>query len=463
MVGESRCRISLHFLGKNEPEKAENEPELRGNEPKKIENEPETNPRLRGGRSKATLTLTLSLEKGEGNARSDYVANGRDLPQTTAASRGLGCRREYDLAASRGLGFRCAQDDRAGAMNERVTLCGGLLLGEAVEGAEAPDEVGAIDADDASVGEEVLQGVERGFVGGWIAIGWQENDVIGDIEIGVAGRETLAAVFDDARHGQLDDAEGSAVLIAHGFQAHEVFLEGRVVDVVGIVLESSHDGGWVHETGEVVDVTIGIIAGDAVAEPEDVGDAEIIAKILLDLRLGELGIAIRVQQNRGGGQERACAIGVDGAALQHDARTEDIETEQLGDPLGDGIVIVVKPVLVAVGVVTPVDDGEIVAAGDEDGAVIAAPGFIGRDAMIEDVRLVFTDGAAGDGFDGVVADINMDRLVRGEGADDLAECGKNLVVAIRETDAIGPGPTEPRGRVGSPFGGHAVAEFARCR
>ena len=35
-------------------------------------------------------------------------------------------------------------------------LDSGLLLGEAVEGAEAPDEVGAVDADDATVGEEVL-------------------------------------------------------------------------------------------------------------------------------------------------------------------------------------------------------------------------------------------------------------------------------------------------------------------
>ncbi len=74
--------------------------------------------------------------------------------------------------------------------------CGlrGLLLGQAVEGAEAPDEVDGVDADDFAGGEAAGDGVEGVAVVG-VVEGGDEDEVVGDVEVGVAGGEALA--FED--------------------------------------------------------------------------------------------------------------------------------------------------------------------------------------------------------------------------------------------------------------------------
>jgi hypothetical protein len=85
------------------------------------------------------------------------------------------------------------------------TACG-LLLGHAMECAEAPDEVDGVDADDLAAGEEFGERVESDAVVG-IVEGGDEDEAVGDVEVGVAGREALAAKDDGARHGQVDDGE----------------------------------------------------------------------------------------------------------------------------------------------------------------------------------------------------------------------------------------------------------------
>ena len=50
-------------------------------------------------------------------------------------------------------------------------LPGGLLLGQAVDGAQAPDEVAAVDADDFAVGDVGLQG----FEGDRVALGYRRR------------------------------------------------------------------------------------------------------------------------------------------------------------------------------------------------------------------------------------------------------------------------------------------------
>jgi len=179
----------------------------------------------------------------------------------------------------------------------------------------------------------------------------------------------------------------------------------------------------------------------------------------LERQAGILEALRGVEQAGGCREQRAGAVDIDGTAFQNDARTENREVEQLGDALRDGVIIVMKAILVAIRIVAPVDDGELVTPREENRTMIAAPRFVGRNMMIEDVRCAFADGASGDGCDLVVADIDMDGFVRGEGADHFAERGEDLLVAVRKTGAVRTRPAEPRGRVRMPLGGHAVAEF----
>ena len=86
----------------------------------------------------------------------------------------------------------------------------GFLLGEAVEGAEAPDEVDGVDADDFAGGEAGGDDVERVAVV-CVVEGGDEDERVGDVEVGVAGGEALAFEEDGRGHGEFDDVEGLAL------------------------------------------------------------------------------------------------------------------------------------------------------------------------------------------------------------------------------------------------------------
>jgi hypothetical protein len=69
------------------------------------------------------------------------------------------------------------------------------------------------------------------------------------------------------------------------------------------LLDADHDGGRIDEAGEVVDVAVGVVALDAAGQPADVPLAVVVLQVLLDLRLGEVRVAVLVEQAVGGGQD----------------------------------------------------------------------------------------------------------------------------------------------------------------
>jgi len=185
-----------------------------------------------------------------------------------------------------------------------------------VEGAEAPDEVYGVDADNFAGGEELGEDVEGDAVVG-IVERWDEDQSVGDVEVGVAGGEALVAEHDRARQGQLDQRELLAGEGAGGFEADEVFGEGLVVGVSGVGLNGGDDGFRGDEAGDVVDVAVGVVAGDAAVEPEDLVNAEVVGENLLKLLTGESGVALLdlAEEALFGGEQDALAVGVDGAAF----------------------------------------------------------------------------------------------------------------------------------------------------
>ena len=75
-----------------------------------------------------------------------------------------------------------------------------------------------------------------------------------------------------------------AVAVADGAEAVEVFGEREVVLVVGVGLDAGEDGVVGDEAGDVVDVAVGVVAGDAAVEPDGLVDAEVVVEGLLELR-----------------------------------------------------------------------------------------------------------------------------------------------------------------------------------
>src|ERR1019366_559962 len=128
----------------------------------------------------------------------------------------------------------------------------GVLLAQAMNGAEAPDQVRRRDANDAAAGQESGERRGRDGIGGGVE-GRHHDCAISYIKVRVGGGQARAVVDDGRGHRESFDFEGAAVLIAHRAQAREVVAQDRVVHVGGIVLEDGDDSVRGDEAREVVD------------------------------------------------------------------------------------------------------------------------------------------------------------------------------------------------------------------
>src|SRR5688572_12737408 len=90
-----------------------------------------------------------------------------------------------------------------GARRPRSSLRG-LLLGHAVERAEAPHEVQAVDADDLALRKQLRDDAERDTIGR-IVERRHDDASVGDVEVGVARGQALAVEDHGAGHRQIDD------------------------------------------------------------------------------------------------------------------------------------------------------------------------------------------------------------------------------------------------------------------
>jgi len=190
-----------------------------------------------------------------------------------------------------------------------------------VEGAEAPDEVYGVDAYDLAVGEAAGDDVE-GVAVVAVVEGGDEDERVGDVEVGVAGGEALALEDYGRGHGEFDDLEGFVLEVAEAAEAVEVFGEGEMVFVVGVGLDAGEDFIFVDEAGDVVDVAVGVVAGAALVEPENFFDAEVVVEgsfeVLASFGFGaEAGVAFLNfgEETFFGGEEEAGTVGVDAAAF----------------------------------------------------------------------------------------------------------------------------------------------------
>src|SRR5258706_2911292 len=97
-----------------------------------------------------------------------------------------------------------------------------LLLGHAMDRAQSPDQIAAMDAHYLAVGEDVCKNAECHAIVGVVECRDKHNS-IGYIKVRIAGGQTLSAKRDGTRHGQLDHAQSAAVLVGRIAKPRQIF------------------------------------------------------------------------------------------------------------------------------------------------------------------------------------------------------------------------------------------------
>ena len=333
----------------------------------------------------------------------------------------------------------------------------GLLLTEAVETAESPDDVGAVDADDLAVGKTLFEDISGTSVVDAL-VGWEDDFAVGDVEVGVGGWQTLVFVNHHIRHGQFNNGGLFAICQATLFQKLEVLLQGFVVLVPFVFLNGGDDGVGVDKSRKVVNMSVGVVAHNAVAQPDDVIYTVEVAEVFFNLLLVELRIAVGVEQAGLGGEQVSYPIDIDAAAFHNDVGREAFHVEVISNMDGNLGVEFVR-IFATPCVVVPIDEGSfgcVLSVEQEGWTMVATPSVVGWELVEDDMLHVRSIGGQRLGdmlLHCRIFDIDMYHFRLREHLDEKVvgrENGLNLARPRVFVVRIG----QPCGTMFCPFGGH---------
>ena len=238
-----------------------------------------------------------------------------------------------------------------------------------------------------------------------------------------------------------------------------------MVGVLGVVFHYADHGVGIDEPGQVVHVTVGVVARDAVPQPKNVPNAKIFPQGALDLLPAQLRVPVAVQQAGLGGEQGPGPVHVQGSPFQHHPRRHHREAQLLPDPGGDGVVRLEGRVLSAPGVEAPVDDQLLPPAGrlalEKNRPVVPTPGVVGG-VRVEEQPLGGNprgpQDPAGRRLQLGVAGEDVHLLPRRQVPNDLREPRRHRL------EPPGPGgfpvrPAEPGAPVAGPLGGHPETQL----
>ena len=77
--------------------------------------------------------------------------------------------------------------------------------------------------------------------------------------------------------------EGTAILVGLPAEQLIVMLQRQVIFILGIILIGAEDGCRIDKAGYVVHMPVRVVPGNALLEPDDLGDAQVFPEIALDL------------------------------------------------------------------------------------------------------------------------------------------------------------------------------------
>ena len=193
--------------------------------------------------------------------------------------------------------------------------------------------------------------------------------------------QTLAVHLRGHRH--FEHIQGCSIRKAHLAEKLKVLTERGMIRVAMMGFDHGHDGVTRDKAGDIVDMSIRVIPLDAVSQPEDLPDAEVVAESLLDLFTGHCWIAIRIEQTGGGRQEGSCPVCIDRATLKDESRFKEHHPEMTGDPCRDNIIGIIGWVFAAPRIVPEIVHGESRESGAfyKNRTMITAPRLVGGIVM----------------------------------------------------------------------------------
>ena len=68
-------------------------------------------------------------------------------------------------------------------------------------------------------------------------------------------------------------------------------MKGGIVGILWVVFQNGYDRCGIHEPREVVHMAVGVVTGDSILQPENIGHAEIFAEDLRVILFGETRIS----------------------------------------------------------------------------------------------------------------------------------------------------------------------------
>ena len=138
---------------------------------------------------------------------------------------------------------------------------------------EAPRKIDRVNPDHRAVSKQFIQNAQGYPIIGIIKRRNQDRR-IGDIKIGVACRKPAAVKVQGGRHGQWNDLDFCSILQRRVLQALPIFSQHVIIGITAVPFLTQHHGCRIHETTHVIYVPMGIVPGNALVQPDDVGDAQ---------------------------------------------------------------------------------------------------------------------------------------------------------------------------------------------
>src|SRR5690606_6538029 len=117
----------------------------------------------------------------------------------------------------------------------------------------------------------------------------------------------------NAVHGQ-----GSSLGVGGLLQHAQGRLAAGMVGIIRIIGPGQQHLPGLHETAEVVHVAIGLIAVEALGQPDDTLHPEMVAERLLDLVPRQVRVAVGIEATLLGSDQGARAVHMDSPTLQHE-------------------------------------------------------------------------------------------------------------------------------------------------
>jgi hypothetical protein len=361
-----------------------------------------------------------------------------------------------------------------------LQLIGGFLLGHAVKRSQAPDEVNRVDTYDSAFGEKLAQDTESNAVIR-VVESWDEDAVVGDVEVSVTGRQPLSFEYQGSWHRQKDYFGTTAVLEPGTLEPFTIFFEKRVVFVSRIALPAEDNGIGGNKSAEVVDMPVGIVTHDAAAEPDNIIRPKMVIESGLDILSREARVArlnFLIEQTLLGRHDSPASVDVDRSALKDERSraglgVKKLSSQNLGRRGG------YLPIQVVVGVLGPcikvkVDDRGLSSRfWDEYGSGVPGPAPVSRQLeKFHSPEICAHFGQHPRGsllLHGGVDDNSYllegrtcfgTKARRGQIPNDLSVNPRDRS-KFSGPVALVMRPREPGRLMGLPFGGHAIAELGR--